>query len=315
MKINSQEALKLAINDLGNINFIGGYLGYLAGGYMDQFKELLHTIDESSSVNIAHVHSYLGKRSLVIMKSSGLTEASLAFKNSCIMGVNAGMVLVVTDDINGEYSENLQDSRFLYNFFKTILLEPKTPSELYNMTVTAFSVSEKVGLPIIIRITNSLADKEFKQIIHKESVKEVIKVKRRATKNQKKWILHPINTKSITRDHVERFNSIKDFPEIDFNDVRYNYDVDNKKTLIYSQCLNSNELEKVKNYSKIISLSTFPVTSKHLKSKIIESEHIDIIDMESSFLSEEIGRIRGVNNTSIEKRSYGWTGSMENRCG
>lgn len=101
--------------------------------------------------------SYAGKRALVCMKHVGLNVAADAFINSGMTGVNGGLVVVVADDPSMHSSQNEQDSRFYGKFAMIPVLEPATQQEAYEMTRYGFELSEKYGLPVMLRITTRLA--------------------------------------------------------------------------------------------------------------------------------------------------------------
>lgn len=100
--------------------------------------------------------SYAGKRALVSMKHVGLNVASDPFINSALTGVNAGLVLVVADDPGMHSSQNEQDSRFYGEFAQVPLLEPATQQEAYDFTREAFEISERIGLPVMLRLVTRL---------------------------------------------------------------------------------------------------------------------------------------------------------------
>jgi len=101
--------------------------------------------------------SYTGRRSLVSMKHVGLNVASDPFVNSALTGVNGGLVLVVADDPGMHSSQNEQDSRFYGEFAHIPVLEPSNQQEAYSMTREAFDYSEKIGLPVMIRVVTRLS--------------------------------------------------------------------------------------------------------------------------------------------------------------
>ncbi|MDH5715530.1 MAG: indolepyruvate ferredoxin oxidoreductase, partial [Candidatus Aminicenantes bacterium] len=87
--------------------------------------------------------SFVGKRALVSMKHVGLNVAADPFINSCITGVEGGLVLVVADDPAMHSSQNEQDSRYYARFAQIICLEPTNQQEAYDMTREAFDLSER----------------------------------------------------------------------------------------------------------------------------------------------------------------------------
>lgn len=101
--------------------------------------------------------SYAGKRALVCMKHVGLNVAADAFINAGMTGVNGGLVVVAADDPSMHSSQNEQDSRFYGKFAMIPVLEPASQQEAYEMTRYGFELSEKYGLPVMLRITTRLA--------------------------------------------------------------------------------------------------------------------------------------------------------------
>ncbi len=101
--------------------------------------------------------SYAGKRAMVCFKHVGLNVAADPFLNASITGVNGGLVVVVGDDPSMHSSQNEQDSRFYAKFAMIPILEPSNQQEAYDMAYSAFALSERVNVPVMIRITTRLA--------------------------------------------------------------------------------------------------------------------------------------------------------------
>ncbi|MBZ0267616.1 hypothetical protein K8I85_05635, partial [bacterium] len=53
-------------------------------------------------------------------------------------------------------SQNEQDSRFYGEFAQVPLLEPATQQEAYDFTREAFEISERIGLPVMLRLVTRL---------------------------------------------------------------------------------------------------------------------------------------------------------------
>lgn len=113
--------------------------------------------NEKTAMESALGMSYAGKRSITCMKHVGLNVAADVFMNAAITGINGGMVIVVADDPSQHSSQNEQDSRFYGKFALLPVFEPSNQQEAYDMTYSAFSFSEKTGLPVLLRITTRLA--------------------------------------------------------------------------------------------------------------------------------------------------------------
>ncbi|MDR0815022.1 MAG: indolepyruvate ferredoxin oxidoreductase [Bacteroidales bacterium] len=113
--------------------------------------------NEKTAMEAALGMSYCGKRTMVCMKHVGMNVAADAFINSAITGVNGGLIVVVADDPSMHSSQNEQDSRFYGQFALITVLEPSSQQEAYDMVFYGFELSEKTGLPVMMRITTRMA--------------------------------------------------------------------------------------------------------------------------------------------------------------
>lgn len=127
--------------------------------------------NEKTAMETALGMSYAGKRSLTCMKHVGLNVAADIFMNMAITGVNGGLVVVVADDPSQHSSQNEQDSRFYGKFAMVPVFEPSNQQEAYDMTYEAFEFSEKLQLPVMLRITTRLAHSRA-GVIQKELLNE-----------------------------------------------------------------------------------------------------------------------------------------------
>ena len=135
--------------------------------------------------------SYAGKRALVSMKHVGLNVASDPFMNSAVTGVNGGLVLAVADDPGMHSSQNEQDSRYFANFAQIFCFEPSTQQQAYDMTFEAFDVSEKHGLPVMIRMVTRLAHSRSKvAVTDRPRSKNAL-----SDADRRDWILLPVNAR------------------------------------------------------------------------------------------------------------------------
>ena len=113
--------------------------------------------NEKTAMEAALGMSYAGKRAVVTMKHVGLNVAADAFVNSAITGVNGGLIVAVADDPSMHSSQNEQDSRYYGKFAFTPMLEPSNQQEAYEMMHYGFELSEKFGLPVLMRLTTRIA--------------------------------------------------------------------------------------------------------------------------------------------------------------
>jgi indolepyruvate ferredoxin oxidoreductase, alpha subunit len=113
--------------------------------------------NEKTAMESAIGMSYAGKRALVCFKHVGLNVAADAFVNAAVTGVNGGLVVLCADDPSMHSSQNEQDSRFYAKFALIPVLEPSNQQEAYDMTYMAFELSERLNVPVMVRITTRLA--------------------------------------------------------------------------------------------------------------------------------------------------------------
>ena len=113
--------------------------------------------NEKTAMEAALGMSYMGKRAMVCMKHVGMNVCADAFINSAITGVNGGLVVVAADDPSMHSSQNEQDSRFYGSFAMIPIFEPSSQQEAYDMMAVAFSMSERLHTPVLMRVTTRMA--------------------------------------------------------------------------------------------------------------------------------------------------------------
>lgn len=179
------------------ISITTGYSGFLASDLIYSAPNYVSAINETVAMDFAHVFSYLGKRSLVVMKNAGLNESLLPIINSCILGVNAGLVLWVVDDLKVAGSEILQNSYELIKLLGIKPMIPKTYEELYSMTRESYINSEKNKIPQLILLTNKLLGSKISY--------ERKKHPNNCLASKEKCVLHP----KTARKFMTNFNKHK----------------------------------------------------------------------------------------------------------
>ena len=113
--------------------------------------------NEKTAMEAALGMSYAGKRALYCCKHVGMNVAADCFVNSAITGVNGGLIYIAADDPSMHSSQNEQDSRFYADFALIPALEPSNQQEAYDMIHYGYELSERLKLPIMMRITTRMA--------------------------------------------------------------------------------------------------------------------------------------------------------------
>jgi indolepyruvate ferredoxin oxidoreductase alpha subunit len=112
-----------------------------------------YSANEIVAVEVAAGAANCGVRALTAMKHVGLNVAADALMTLAYVGVRGGYVIVAADDPECYSSQNEQDNRYYALLSNLPCLEPSNPQEAKDMTVAAVGLSEKLGLPVLLRTT------------------------------------------------------------------------------------------------------------------------------------------------------------------
>src|SRR4030043_304209 len=148
------------------------------------------SINEIVAMEVAAGASMTSARAIVSMKHVGLNVAADAAMTLAYTGVEGGLVIAVCDDPGMHSSQNEQDTRFFALHSNIPLLDAGSPQEALDMTRQAFELSEKLKLPVIVRLTTRVAHGKARV-----RTNEIGKSHRKADfdKNSSKWVMVPSN--------------------------------------------------------------------------------------------------------------------------
>ena len=148
------------------------------------------SINEIVAAEVATGASMAGVRSIVSMKHVGLNVAADAAMTLAYTGVEGGMVIAVCDDPALHSSQNEQDTRYFAVHSKLPLLDAGSPQEALDMAKEAFEISEKLHLPVVLRLTTRVAHGKARV-----KLGGFQKINRKALfdKNGSKWVMVPSN--------------------------------------------------------------------------------------------------------------------------
>jgi indolepyruvate ferredoxin oxidoreductase, alpha subunit len=126
-------------------------IGSLASAAETMDLHVEWSVNEKVAMEVVAAASFAGLRGLCSMKQNGLNVASDFLLNLNLSGTEGGLVVVVADDPGGISSTNEEDSRLFAKIGDLPLLEPATFQEAKDMTRWAFSLSEELRLPVMLR--------------------------------------------------------------------------------------------------------------------------------------------------------------------
>ena len=144
--------------------------------------------------------SWAGKRALVCMKHVGLNVAADAFMNSAVTGTNGGLVLAVADDPGMHSSQNEQDSRYYAQFALIPCFEPHDQQECYDMMWEAFDVSERLAVPVMVRIVTRIAHSRSGVAVREARPQNPL----HPSRDIRKWTLLPVNARAQYKGLTEK---------------------------------------------------------------------------------------------------------------
>ena len=122
--------------------------------YPDIYAEW--SVNEKVSLEVAIGAAFAGSRAFCAMKHVGMNVASDALMTLTLTGVVGGLVIAIADDVGLSSSQNEQDSRFWGRFAHLPIFEPADSQEAYAMTGEAFALSERLQVPVILRMTTRI---------------------------------------------------------------------------------------------------------------------------------------------------------------
>ena len=167
------------------------------------------SVNEKTAMESALGMSYAGKRVLTVMKHVGLNVASDVFMNMAVSGINGGLVVVVADDPSMHSSQNEQDSRFYGKFASVPILEPSDQQEAYDVMPYAFDLSEKLQLPVLVRMVTRLSHSRSGVVFMDPNAQKEIEL----PENTRRFALIPAFAKKGFENLLKKRELLLDFSE------------------------------------------------------------------------------------------------------
>jgi indolepyruvate ferredoxin oxidoreductase alpha subunit len=184
------EAVARGLAD-GGVAFTTAYPGFHAHDLAAQLGCSAFSVNEKNALAVTWGASLAGLRSAAVFKNVGLNDAADPFLNTGVLGVHAGLVVVVLDDIDVEQSQLCQDSRGYADLFPCLWLEPRSLADAYDLARLAPGLSEQLGSPVVLRLTNLLA--HATGTIRRRPGAQA---RRPFLRAPERWVVHPVNAAS-----------------------------------------------------------------------------------------------------------------------
>ena len=246
--------------------------------YIQKTNKEIHSrwsTNEKTAMEEAVGMSFVGKRSMVCMKHVGMNVAADAFMNMAVTGVNGGILVVAADDPSMHSSQNEQDSRYYGKFALIPVLEPSNQQEAYDMAYEGMELSEKLGRPVMLRITTRLAHSRSSIVRREAKPQNTLKF----PSIERQFILLPTNAKKRYADLLASQALYKESSE---NSIYNKYiDANNKKLGIIACGITYNYL--MENYPEgcphpVLKIGQYPLPPKQIYKLLEECEEILVLE-------------------------------------
>lgn len=230
--------------------------------------------------------SYAGKRALCCMKHVGLNVAADCFMNAAMSGVNGGLILVTADDPSMHSSQNEQDNRVYGNFAMIPVFEPSSQQEAYDMVYEGFELSERLGYPILLRITTRMAHSRAGVIRRPEKPENPLNC---PADGRQRFILLPALARKRYQALLEKQSSFVEASE----NSSYNcyLDAPDKKLGILTTGIAFNYLKE--NYpdgfvNPVLKICQYPLPRKQVEQLVEECDEILVLEEGFPVVEEQL---------------------------
>jgi indolepyruvate ferredoxin oxidoreductase alpha subunit len=206
-------------------------------------------------------------------------------------------VIVVADDPGMHSSQNEQDSRFYAQFGQIFCFEPSNHQEAYDMTREAFDVSEKMNIPVMVRMVTRLA--------HSRS-----RVQPRPAREQnpiqygegKDWTLLPVNARrrfKLLTEKQKELIQVSDASE--FNSLRINKE-NTKLGIIASGVAHNYVLENfidITGSPSLLKVTTYPLPVGLFTELVNHVETVLVVEEGYPFIERNLHGMFGLCETKV----------------
>ena len=248
--------------------------------------------------------SFAGKRSLVSFKHVGLNVAADPFMNSAITGANGGFLVVSADDPGMHSSQNEQDSRYYVQFAQIPGFEPSNHQEAYDMAREAYDLSERLGLPVLMRLVTRLS--HSRSAVETRQARAQNELKKGAGKD---WILLPANARrrfSLLLDQqaeMVRYSEQSPFNRLELNDrdrslgviasgIAYNY---------FREAVTGNAGVP----PSFLKISTYPLPEGLIRRLVAQVDRVLVLEDGYPFIERQVRGLFGVPGKTVSGRTDG----------
>ncbi|PIE16283.1 MAG: indolepyruvate ferredoxin oxidoreductase [Proteobacteria bacterium] len=248
--------------------------------------------------------SFAGKRALVSMKHVGLNVASDPLMSSALTGVNGAMVLVVADDPGMHSSQSEQDTRFYSDFAKLPLFEPRDQQQCYDMTREAFELSDRVRLPVMVRVVTRIA--HSRAVVQRAEPRGQLPPPADADERTsvKRWALIPANARERYAHLLALQSELVAYAEgSDYNELR----IAGARGVICSGVANNYVDEALggREDDSLLRVGVYPLPVAKIRELVDHCDEIVVVEEGQPFIEPRLGGILGIPGKHVRGKLTG----------
>lgn len=246
----------------------------------------------SSNEKVAYQMAYgaciAGVRSVVTMKGIGMNVAADDYMHSTLNGINAGLVVILTEDLDCVSSPEIHDSRPYIDFYGGLWFEPNSIQMAYDMAHSAFELSESLDIPIVFRLTNSYFDLQGNFTRKKQkATKKIYQLER--SKFISNW--------KYRHDRLAlKKQSIENFVENSYSEKSFDQQI---KGIIQVGCKSYNKTLSTE--GEIFNICTYPIPQKKVKEFLKNKKEVVVMEQGNDYI---LDKVRSIHAGNIATRKY-----------
>lgn len=293
------------------VGFASTYPGTPASEIGDTFSAIAkdagiyfeYSSNEKVATEVAAAAAFAGIRSIVSYKHFGFNVATDSIFPLAYHGVRGGMVIAFSDDPKCWSSgQSEQDSRYYARIAHMPLLEPSDSQDCKDFTKLAFEISEKLQIPVLIRLTTRIA--HTRTVVN---VQKVIKGKTKGDfpkkyKEKSKWGNMPPR---IVEVHKELNDKLKHLAKTHGSKFTKLFGKKGSTLGIISSGVGTeyaiDALNKLGIHAQILKLGmTWPLPEKEIRSFIKPLKEVLVVEELEPVLEQEITRLAKDTNPKLK---------------
>lgn len=161
--------------------------------------------NEKTAMEAAIGANFSGLKTLVAMKNFGLNVALEPLLPLAYTGIVAPMVIYIADDPSCHSSAQSEENSRPFSVLAHLpMLEPADTQECRDFAVEAFAISEKFGLPVILRATTRVAHQRALVVLGDLNLNGQVSLEGKFVKNKEKFVtmmprLHAMKKEMLAR--------------------------------------------------------------------------------------------------------------------